>query len=120
MKTFRTSAQMSETNFTDETVEQFLARGGAIQKCPPRAASGVPPSSMVYVDGQGIPISSSPSEYVPAFVRDLPTYDLAQDERATPTDDGTEAIWKEYEQSSVPAAIRPQYERNASIMLGEE
>lgn len=109
-----------ESAYRIETVEEYLDRGGLIQHCPPKAATGVPSSMMAYVDGLALPCTNSPTEYVPSFVRDLSTYDAAQRERVSPVDDGSAAQWTEYEQSSVPSAMRPAYERNASLMLGDE
>lgn len=119
---FQTSRQRTpvEPAYRVETVEEFLNRGGTIQRCPAKTATGVPSSMMAYVDGLALPLANSPAEYVPSFVRDLSTYDAAQTERTTPVDDGSAAQWTEYEQSSIPSAMRPAYERNASLMLGDE
>lgn len=97
-----------------ETIEQFLARGGQIMRCPTRPASGVPSAQMIYVDGQGIPTHNQSGDYVPSFVCDAPTYEAAQREAPDPEDDGSTAYWREYEQMSVPRAVRPLPDRSVS------
>lgn len=87
------SATSPDQPVVKETVEMFLARGGRITHCPTKPAQG----AMMYtptiaVDGHEIPVGVHNHEYLPNFVRDLPTYDKAQQEVVTTEDDGTASL----------------------------
>ena len=93
-----------------ETIEEFLARGGRIQSVAGHVAMGGPSGVAIHVDGATLPLSSHESEYVPSFVRDLASYDAAQAVAPSDLDDGTAAVWHDYEQSSIPSEWKPAYE----------
>ena len=79
-----------------ETVAMFLARGGHITKCPPKMAHGAMMyAPVIAVDGHTIALGTSGNEYVPNFVRDLSTYDTAQNDPVTVEDDGSSSMVRE-------------------------
>lgn len=83
---------------TVETVDMFLSRGGTITKCPPKmAADGSVYTPTVMVDGYELPMVTTPgNEYVPNFVRDLETYDTAQQKYLSVEDDGSASMLREH------------------------
>ena len=92
----RRIAPVEDGPIVKETVEMFVARGGHITKCESRPAQG----AMMYaptiaVDGYTIPIGTSGNEYLPNFVRDLSTYDTAQNDPVTAEDDGSASVVRE-------------------------
>lgn len=94
---------LSDAPIVVETVEMFLARGGTITKCPPRAAGNIPMYvPTISVDGYDLPVTSAVApEYVPNFVRDLSTYDSAQSDPVTINDDGSDSVMREDARRSV-------------------
>lgn len=99
--------------FIRETPEEFLARGGRIVKCPPRMAIG--PSMYtptIVVDGHELPVSLGSYEYLPNFVRDLTTYDAAQEDRVTPLDDGSTDIVRRDERRAIRSDVEWRERQN--------
>jgi hypothetical protein len=98
----RSSPLALDSPCTVETVEQYLARGGTIQKCAPGSALGASMyTPIIDVDGYQLPVNISMPEYVPNFVRDLSTYDTAQQDPVSIQDDGSAAIIREDEERSM-------------------
>lgn len=92
----RVTASSPDAPIIRETVEMFLARGGHVTKCPPKIAQGaIMYAPVIAVDGHILPVMSTGNEYLPNFVRDLSTYDTAQQDSVTPEDDGTASIVRE-------------------------
>lgn len=96
-----------EMSTENESYSAFFRRGGTITKCEPNTAKGRSSSLAIPVAGETVPLSRLAGEYVPAFVRDLESYDAAQNDPLTDLDDGTTELWYEYEQASIPGAWRP-------------
>lgn len=92
----RESAPLADAPVRKETVEMFLARGGRITQCPSKPATGaLMYAPVIAVDGYTLPIGTAGHEYLPNFVRDLPTYDIAQADRLTNVDDGSVSVVRE-------------------------
>jgi hypothetical protein len=89
------------TELTDETVEEFLKRGGTIQRCPTRRAGMVPYSVIPTQEGWQ-PLTSTGSEHIPQWATSVERYDDAQREGHSDEDDGTAAAFREYEHDSIP------------------
>lgn len=90
MKRFADAAALDTST---ETIEQYLARGGRITTCPARPAhadSAYMPS--IQVDGYELPLGTGGDEYLPNYVRDITTYDDAQQERLSYEADGAAAL----------------------------
>lgn len=85
-----------------ETLEQFLARGGKITKCPPKNADMCIPGS-TYIDGGVFITAIGEQEYIPNYVVSEPTYAAAQNDRP---DILLASAWREKEIESLPLAIR--------------
>ncbi len=102
--------------YTKETPEDFLSRGGKITKCPPRMASATSMyTPSIVVDGYELPIHLGSYEYLPNFVRDLDTYDVAQADPVTPLDDGSTHSVHSDEQRALRANLEwheKQYQQN--------
>lgn len=100
---------------TTETVEMFLARGGTITKCPTRnAANESVYTPTVVVDGYELPMTTTPgNEYVPNFVRDLDTYDTAQQKYLSVEDDGSAPMLRDYVKREVSSTVA-WHSRNVS------
>ena len=112
-RTRRKQVDNLDQPFTKETPEDFLARGGRITKCPPRIAIGpsmYTPSIMV--DGYELPISLGSYEYLPNFVRDLNTYDVAQADQVTPLDDGSTGVVRLDERRAMRANLEWHKKQN--------
>jgi hypothetical protein len=74
----------------------FLARGGRITRCPTKTAQGaLMYAPVIAIDGYTLPVGTPANEYLPNFVRDLSTYDTAQDDPVTPEDDGSLSVVRE-------------------------
>lgn len=104
MRTHSTRLSSLDTSPTVETVEQFLARGGRIQKCAPNVARG--PSMYtptIAIDGYELPVNIGTPEYIPNFVRDLTTYDEAQRDCVSMVDDGSVSVVRD----DVSRVMRP-------------
>lgn len=87
---FRSSAPLDSC---DETVEQYLARGGSITHCPEKPALGATTfAPTLCIDGYELPLGTGGDEYVPNYIRDVGTYDTAQTERVTVEDDASAAL----------------------------
>lgn len=92
----RDSASILDAPIVKETVEMFLARGGQITHCPPKTAHGaLMYAPVIAVDGHTLPVGTSGNEYLPNFVRDLSTYDTAQQEPVSAEDDGSMSVVRE-------------------------
>lgn len=79
-----------------ETVDMFLSRGGTITRCAPRTASAeVMYTATIAVDGYELPVMpTADAEYLPNFVCDVHTYDIAQRDSLTVHDDGTASMMR--------------------------
>jgi len=113
-----------------ETVDMFLARGGQITRCPPRPAQGTTMyATAIVVDGYTLPISTPANEYLPNFVRDLTTYDIAQATRLSSHDDGSVSVvrddaarclqatmgWREHRTRTQPQEDRDTMEESVYV-----
>lgn len=98
-----------------ETVQQFLERGGKITQCPPRRAQGASMyAQVIAVDGYELPVlGATPVEYVPNFVKDSMTYDIAQQDIMSPLHDGTTQVMRDDERVTARNIIR---ERNSQVL----
>lgn len=103
----RSSVPSVDAPVVRETVEMFLARGGRITKCPTKTAQGaLMYAPVIAVDGHTLPLGTVGNEYLPNFVRDLNTYDIAQDDRVSVTDDGSAHVVREDAVRSMRASVQ--------------
>lgn len=90
------SASALDAEIIIETPDMFLARGGCITKCPPKTAQApMMYTPVIAVDGYTVPLGTVADEYIPNFVRDISTYDIAQDDPVTVEDDGSASVVRE-------------------------
>lgn len=103
----------TDSAFTKETPEQFLARGGAITRCPPRHAhADTMYTPAIAVDGHYLPVAIGSAEYVPNFVRDLDTYNTAQKDPVSNHDDGSVSLVRADERHAIHPNVSFQYRLN--------
>ena len=69
----------------------------------------------IAVDGHEIPVGVHNHEYLPNFVRDLPTYDKAQQEIVTTEDDGTASLVRQDLQHSMRPTIEWRDRQNRTL-----
>lgn len=105
-----TSRRLTDAPQTHETVEQFLARGGVIMKCPPGAARNLTDTqARLYVDGKTIPTVGGQLDVRYTSGSRIPlTVDAYDAVQATPLDPNGHhaAEWRQYESDSIASEIR--------------
>lgn len=119
---FSSSGASSDARITKETPEQFLARGGKIQVCPPKVAIGAAMyTPMIAIDEYHVPVAIGSPEYVPNFVKDLSSYTVAQRDSVTNLDDGSVSIIRQDEQHAMhPTVSWRQQSRHAAHREGAD
>lgn len=102
----RLAAASVDAPIEKETVEMFLARGGSITRCPSKPALGpMMYTPTIMVDGHTLPIGTVGHDYIPNFVRDLASYDIAQSEVLTPEQDGSAMVVRHDARRSAAPAV---------------
>lgn len=101
----------------------FLSRGGTITYCAPRRASAESMyTATIAVDGYELPVMpTADPEYLPNFVCDVQTYDIAQRDVLSMHDDGTAAMMqRDAELAAAPTTQWHTIQRRVAVREGAD